>query len=400
MQNEIHVPYGQSVHDDMEIAAVVEVLKTSTQMGQHVFSFEEKVAQLFAKRFGIMVNSGSSANYLATEILQLPKNSEVITPILTFATTVAPLVKNHLIPTFIDVELDTYNIDIQQIETMITPQTRAMMIPNLLGNCPDWDALATIAKQYDLIIIEDSADTLGATLRGNSTGMHSDISTTSFYGNHIINCAGNGGMLCINDEELATRAKLLRSWGRMSSLYTESESIANRFTDAKLDDIDYDNKFIFSTIGYNLEPSEMGAAYGLVQLEKLANIKSIRQRWFQSHCEFFANYQQYFILPRQICELDTAWMSFPLTIKPSAPFTRQQLQIYCEQHHIQTRPIFTGNILRQPGFKNIPCKTNPNGYPHADTITQGGILLGCHHGLSQEQVNYMYEVLTTFFEKV
>ena len=200
-------PTASTVHGEEEIAAVVEVLRTSTQMGANVREVRgRRVAALFAKRHGIMVNSGSSANYLAIELLGLPQGAEVITPALTFATTVAPLVRDGLVPAFVDVEPDTFNIDVGQIEAMIAPQTQsAMMVPSLIGNLPDWDRIAEIAAAHDLLVVEDSADTLGATLRGTSTGTRSDISTTSFYGSHVINCAGNGGMLCVNDETVARR---------------------------------------------------------------------------------------------------------------------------------------------------------------------------------------------------
>ena len=225
----LRVPYGQTVHGEAEIAAVVEVLRTSTQMGPKVREFEARVAALFDKSRGVMVNSGSSANYLAVEILDLEPGSEVITPALTFATTVAPLVKNRLVPSFVDVTEGTYNIYVAAIEPMITDKTRAVMIPSLLGNLPDWDEIEAIAARHGLAIVEDSADTLGAVLRGRSTGARSQIITTSFYGSHVINCAGNGGMVCVNDDALADRAKLLRSWGRSSSLFVESETIENRF---------------------------------------------------------------------------------------------------------------------------------------------------------------------------
>ena len=225
----LSVPYGRTVHGEEEIAAVVNVLRTSTQMGKHVREMEEKIAASFQKQSGIMVNSGSSANYLAIEILDLPEGSEVITPVLTFSTTVAPLVRNKLVPVFIDVEPGTYNIDAKKVESMITPKTKAMMIPNLLGNLPDWKLLRALADKYNLQVIEDSADTLGATIDGLPAGRYTDLSTTSFYGSHVINCAGNGGMLCVNTEVLANRAKLLRSWGRSSSLFVESEAIENRF---------------------------------------------------------------------------------------------------------------------------------------------------------------------------
>lgn len=394
-QDYLSVPYGKSVHGEEEIAAVVEVLRNSTLMGKNVREMESKVAALFAKKWGIMVNSGTSANYLAVELLNLPPGTEVITPVLTFSTTVAPLVRNKLIPVFIDVSEGTYNIDVNQIENMITPKTKAMMIPNLIGNLPDWDILRRIADQHHLALIEDSADTLGALLRSQSTGTRSDISTTSFYGSHVINCAGNGGMLCVNSADYEQRAKLLRSWGRSSSLFVESEKIENRFN-VDLEGIGYDAKFVFAEAGYNLEPSEMGAAFGLVQLSKLPlNIK-LREQHFQKHLDFFKDYEDWFILPKQMPESVTGWLAMALTVKDVAPFTRKKLQIYFEERGIQTRPIFTGNILRQPGFKQVECIKQQAGYPVADAVMRGGILIGCHHGLTEEMIAHIHNTFKKF----
>lgn len=393
----LHVPYGKTVHGEEEINAVISVLRTGTQMGKNVREMEEKIAALFSKRYGIMLNSGSSANYLGVEILNLPRASEVITPVLTFSTTVAPIVKNNLIPVFIDILPGTFNINVEAIEKMITPKTKACMIPNLLGNLPDWKKIREIANHYNLILIEDSADTLGATIDHVSAGQYSDMSTTSFYGSHVINCAGNGGMLCVNEKIYAERAKLLRSWGRSSSLFAESESeaIENRFN-AQVDGIDYDAKFIFETLGYNLEPSEMGAAFGLIQLQKLNNNIETRIQMFNEHLNFFKNYEEWFILPKQLPESRTGWLAFPLTVKDTAPFTRRELQIFFENRNIQTRTVFTGNILRQPGFKTIKHKKSPDGYPNADQVMRGGILIGCHHGLTSEMIEHIHHSFKIF----
>lgn len=398
--NLLRVPYGMTVHGEEEIAAVINVLKNSTQMGKHVIEMEQKVAQLFHKKFGIMLNSGSSANELAIEILKLKPNAEIITPILTFSTTVAPLIRNNLIPVFSDVAEGTYTIDCSQIESLITDKTEAMMIPNLLGNLPNWQAIQEIAKHHNLILIEDSADTLGATLNGISTGNYTDISTTSFYGSHIINCAGNGGMLCVNHDGLAMRAKLLRSWGRSSSLFVESEEIQHRFN-KKIDGIDYDAKFIFESIGYNLEPSEIGAAFGLVQLSKLEKNIQLRKNNFKQHYNFFSTYADWFILPNQLPNSVTGWLAFPLTLTENAPFTRTEMQIFLEQRNIQTRTIFTGNILRQPGFVNIKHRKNSKSYyPNADKVMKGGILLAVHHGLTQEMIDHMHHSFQLFTKKI
>ena len=394
----MRVNYGQSVHGDAEIAAVTEVLRGSTQMGNHVQEMEAGVAKLFDKQYGIMVNSGSSANYLAIELLDLPKGSEVLTPALTFATTIAPIIRAGLVPSLVDVEPGTYNVDLDQLESMISPQTSAMMIPSLIGNFADWDRIRDLADQYDLKVVEDSADTLGATLRGRSTGARSDISTTSFYGSHVINCAGNGGMICMNDPDLARRAKLLRSWGRSSSLFQNeaSEAIEHRF-DIELDGIPYDRKFVFEELGYNIEPSEIGAAFGLVQLGKLDHNIDQRRRFFQAHLDFFARYEDCFILPRELEEVRTGWLAFPLTVRKDAPFIRRDLQIYLERADVQTRPVFTGNILRQPVMKGVDYKANAeHAYREADRVMHGGILLACHHGLTDDQVAYMHETIDAF----
>lgn len=391
----MRVNYGQSVYGEEEIAAVIEVLRSSTQMGPRVRAMQERIASLFAKRHGIMVNSGSSANYLAIEILGLPKRSEVITPALTFATTVAPIVRAGLIPVFVDAVEATYNIDVEAIESAISRKTRALMIPSLIGNLPDWDRIRAIADKHGLIVIEDSADTLGATLRGKSTGIRSDISTTSFYGSHVITAGGNGGMVCVNDDALARRALLLRSWGRTSSLFVDSETIENRF-DVELDGFDYDAKFLFEELGFNLEPSEMGAAFGLVQLDKLDKNIGARERNFAAQYAFFKDYEDWFVLPRQLPDSRTGWLAFPLTVRRDAPFTRTEMQIFLERRDIQTRPVFTGNILRQPAMAGIENRTMAGGYPVADQVMRGGILLACHHGLSAQQLAWIHESFRDF----
>lgn len=398
IKENIQVPYGKSVHGEEEIEAVVKVLRTSTQMGKHVRELEEKVAALFDKQHGIMVNSGSSANYLAVELMRLQEGAEVITPALTFSTTVAPLVKMGLVPSFVDVEPGTYNIDAEKVEELIGPNTKAMMIPNLLGNTPDWDKLGALAQKYGLIVVEDSADTLGGTIGGKSTGAHSDMSTTSFYGSHVINCAGNGGMLCVNDAKYNEKANLLRSWGRSSSLFVESEKIENRFN-VSVDGIDYDAKFVFEELGYNWEPSEMGAAFGLVQLGKLQQNIDKRTENFEELLDFFTAYEDWFILPAQLNDLRTGWLAFALTLRDNAPFSRSEMQVFLEKRNIQTRTVFTGNILRQPGFKNVKRIESKEGYPEADQVMRGGILMGCHHGMTQEMKDHIKSSFQEFVKQ-
>ena len=392
----IRVPYGQSIHGKEEIQAVVKVLKNSTQMGKNVFNFEKKIAKLFNKKYGLMVNSGSSAIMLAMESLNLPAGSEVITPALTFSTTVAYIVKNKLIPVFVDVDEATYCIDQSKIKDLISKKTRAIIAPHLIGNIVNWKKLSPLLKKNNITIIEDSADTLGAIHKGKSTGHYTDISVTSFYGSHIINCAGNGGIVCFNNKEQYVKAKLLRSWGRSSSLFDEtSEKIENRFN-IKLDGIPYDKKFVFETIGHNLEPSELGAAFGLIQLKKLNRNLNKRQTNFNIHTKFLKKYSDYFILPKQLPESKSGWLAYPITIKDDAPFSRTDMQIFLEKRNIQTRVVFTGNILRQPGFKNIKMKKSKKGYPEADKVMRNGILIACHHGLDKNMMKHIHKSIDLF----
>jgi CDP-6-deoxy-D-xylo-4-hexulose-3-dehydrase len=392
-----YVPYGTTVHGQEEIDAVVHVLKTSTQMSKNVRELEEKVAQLYNKKYGIGVNSGSSALYLAADLLDYEEGTEILTPALTFSTTVAPIVKRKWIPAFVDVEEGTYNVDADKVEAMITPKTKAMIIPNLIGNLPDWKKLRAIADKHNLFVLEDSADTIGAEIDGGSSGRFTDMSTTSFYGSHIMNCGGNGGMLCVNNDEHLRRGKLLRSWGRSSSLFVESEKIENRFN-VEIDGIPYDAKFVFEEPGYNIEPSEMGAAFGLVQLGKLPSNIDLRAAHYTRIRKFFEQYEEYFILPKQLPNSRTAWLAFAVTIRDTAPFIRRDLQIFLEKRNIQTRTVFTGNILRQPGFKNVTHKATPGGYPESDKVMRGGMLMACHHGLNEEQIQHMMDSVDAFMK--
>ena len=398
MNKNLRVPYGLSVHGNEEIKAVTNVLKSSTQMGKNVITFERKISKLFEKNFGLMVNSGSSALLLAMETLDFPEGSEIITPALTFSTTVSYIVRNKWIPVFVDVEEGTYCIDESKIKNLITRKTRAVVAPHLMGNIVNWEKISPFLKKRGILIIEDSADTLGATYKNKSTGRHADISITSFYGSHIINCAGNGGMVCFNDKAKYTKAKLLRSWGRSSSLFDEkSEKIENRFN-IKLDGIEYDKKFVFEKIGHNLEPSELGAAFGLVQLKKLKGNLKKRENNFNSHSKFLKKYEKFFILPKQLPGSRTGWLAYPITITNKAPFSRTQMQIFLEKKNIQTRVVFTGNILRQPGFKKIKCKKDKKGYPEADKVMKNGILLACHHGLTKKMIKHIHTSIDKFIE--
>ena len=394
------VPYGKSVHGEEEIQAVVKVLRSSTQMGENVNEMEQRISKLFDKKYGVMVNSGTSALYLAMEVMDLPKGSEIITPACTFGTTVACIVKSGYVPVFADVEEGTYCINISQIEKLITEKTKAVLIPNLLGNIPDWKIIHDICKDKGIIIIEDSADTLGGTLRGESSGKYSDITITSFYGSHVINCMGNGGMLCVNNEDWYKTARLLRSWGRSSSVFDEksSEESENRFN-VDLKGFSYDKKFVFEKLGYQLEPSEAGAAFGLVQLDKLdQNIKT-RIKYFNKHQYFFKEYEEFFILPNQTPDTVTGWLAYPLVVREGTGLERKELMKFMENEGIQTRVVMAGNILYHPLLSDA-VKVDTLKYTEADKVMRGGMLLACHHGLEEEQVNYVHEKIKQFISNI
>ena len=393
--------YGKAVYGKEEIKASLNVLKQKSLSlidGISVKKLENKIAKTFGKKYGLMVNSGSSANLLAFASLKLKKGSEVITPTLTFSTTVAPIYQLGLIPHFIDVDKNNFVANIDQIKKAINKNTKAIIIPNLLGNVPDWKKIYKISKKYNLKIIEDSADTIGYKLYQSNFGKFSDITTNSMYASHIITGAGFGGMVCFNEKKYYDRAKLLRGWGRSSAIFNESEGIEKRFS-TKVDGIPYDGKYIFEDLGYNFLPSEISAAFALEQLKKLPNNIKIRIKHFERLKNFFIKYPNLFHIPEQLKGLKTPWLAYPIIIKDELKINRQKLQIFLEKKGIQTRTIFTGNILRQPIMKKKIFKKVKNAEINSNYIMKNGILIGCHHGLKESDINYMIKYLKLFIDK-
>jgi CDP-4-dehydro-6-deoxyglucose reductase, E1 len=395
------IPYAGSVHDEREVRAVLEVLSADPQalrIGRNVREFETAIAELFGKRRGIMCNSGSSALYLAVELLDLSPGDEVITAALTFSTDIAPLVRASITPAFVDVEIDTFNVDVAGIAEMIGPRTRAILIPNLIGNAPDWDAIRSLADQHGLMVVEDSCDALGPTLRGSPTGTRSDITATSFALSHIITAAGTGGMVCIDDEELADRCLLLRRWGRRSEvqLFGSKKGRGERFFSSLEDGLEYDNLFIFDEVGWNFEPSELSAAFGLVQLQKLnANLEA-RKRNFERLTQNFGQRADVFCLPRTTSDLETAWHMFPVLIRPESGVRRSEFQRHMESHGIDTRMVWTGNVTRQPAFRRTPHRVPPGGLPNADRVMEQGLVLPSNHALDDADIDYIWASAMAF----
>lgn len=395
------IEYAGSVHDEREIEAVVAVLRsgpTGLRIGRNVRAMEARVAELFGKRRGIMCNSGSSALYLAVEALALEPGDEVVTSAVTFSTDLAPLFRAGLVPALVDVTPDTYQIDVDAIEAMIGPRTRAILAPDLIGNAPDWDAIRTIADRHGLAVVEDSCDALGATLRGTPTGARADITVTSFALSHIITAAGTGGMVCVDDDEVADRILLLRRWGRRSEvqLFGSRKGAGDRFFSAIDDDLEYDNLFIFDELGWNFEPSELSAAFGLVQLDKLADNLARRRRSFERTAAEVARWPELFELPRTTEGVETGWHMFPFLIRPESGIRRADLQQWMEAHGVDTRMVWTGNAARQPAFRGRPMRLPEGGLPNADRVMACGLVLPNNHSLTDDDSAYIGECLAGF----
>jgi CDP-6-deoxy-D-xylo-4-hexulose-3-dehydrase len=385
-----------AVHDEREIEAVLDVLRnTNLDLGPAVEEFERRGAELLAKRHGVFVNSGSSALRLAIDLLGCERGDEVITPALTFSSDIAPLVQSGIIPAFVDVDPATYQIDVAAIPEMIGPRTRGILVPNLVGNCPDWDAIRAIADDAGLPVIEDSCDVLDSWLRGTRTGTRADIAVTSFARTHAITAAGNGGMVGVDDEAQLDVTLMRRRWGRRSETYLfgSRKGDDERFGPLA-DGTPYDLVFVFDDIGYNFEPSEIGAAYALVQLDKLGEFNGRRQRNFAQLDEALARHEEKVTRPRTTPEVDTTWMRYPFALADG--IDRTEIQAGFEERGIATRMVWTGNILRQPGFADIEHRAPASGLPQADLVMDRGLTLPSHHGLSSDAVGHIAESLAVF----
>lgn len=371
----MRINYAQAVFGDEEKQAVLASLEnTFLSVGALSTEFEEKVAKLFNKKYGVFVNSGSSANLLVTQLI--PKG-EVVTPALTFATTLTPLLQCGLTPVFMDSEKDTFLPTFESIKAKITDKTTAIMIPNLLGNKMDSKKLRELCDALDILYIEDSCDTI--------TESNGHFVTTSFYGSHIITAMGAGGMVMSDDKEAIDRIRTMRDWGRGVDV---SESIQDRYK-YEMDGIPYDGKFWYTEQGFNMRPIEAQAAFGLEQLKRLPEFIETRKKNFNSLYEFFSQFD-YINLPKS--QFNPNWLAFPITLKDNAPFTRFELVDWLESHGIQTRPIFSGNITRHPAFSSLKKEE----FPNADYIMIHGVLLGIHQGMGYDEIEYVKNTYNDF----
>lgn len=372
-----YAPNKFESYGEEEIKAVEQCLRDGwiAGFGPRSIEFENKVARYFGKKYGVFVNSGSSACLLALACLRLSKGSEVITPACTFSTTVAPMVQLGLKPIFCDVELTSYVPSLKQITDKITDNTKVIMIPNLIGNKPDWKAIRKhliSINRNDIILIEDSADTMTYT-------EETDISTTSFYASHVITAGGSGGMVMYNDENLRDVCLQFRDWGRIGN---NAEEVDERFNH-KVDGIPYDFKFLYGVLGYNFKSSEMNAAFGLVQMEKLDKFVDIRRANIKRYIENLKDTPE-ITLPDD--SIEPNWLAIPLQYED-----RLGLLTYLEENDIQTRVTFAGNITRHPVYREYL-----DTFENADTIMKNGFLLGAHHGMTIEDVDYVCDKIKSY----
>ena len=373
-----YAPHKFESYGEEEIEAVNKALKDGwlAGFGPYTVEFEEKIAKEFGKKYGVFVNSGSSACLLALASLDLPKESEVITPALTFSTTLAPILQLGYKPKFVDSELRTYVPSVSTIINAISENTKAIMMPNLIGNVLDWELLRSELKRIgreDIYVIEDSADTITHT-------PSTDISTTSFYASHVITAGGMGGMVMFNDEKHMKRALMYRDWGRIGD---NSENMDERFAH-DVDGIPYDYKFLYGVLGYNMKCAEANAAFGLVQLEKFQSYKEIRRNNIEHYLKRLSIIKE-IILPDD--KFKPNWLAIPLQTE-----RRLELLTFLEKNNIQTRVTFAGNVTRHPAYREYL-----QDFKVADEVMKNGFLLGAHHGMDIKDVNYVCDKIEEFF---
>ena len=375
-----YAPYKFESYGEEEIKAVEEALRSGWLGGQGPKSieFEKAIAKRFGKKYGVFVNSGSSACLLAIAALDLPKGSKIITPACTFSTTLAPIIQLGYIPVFVDVDPTTYCAKVEDIIKVLDKDVKAIMLPNLIGNKPDWESLRfelNNHNRHDIILIEDSADTITKT-------ECTDVSTTSFYASHVITAGGVGGMVMFNDQKHVTKCLQYRDWGRLGN---DSEIMDDRFAH-EVDGIPYDHKFLYSVLGYHMKACEMNAAFGLVQLKRFEKFSQIRRENFERYLENLQGVGD-LVLPND--SLKPNWLAIPLQTEK-----RFELLTFLEENNIQTRVTFAGNVTRHPVYREYLQDFN-----NADTIMKNGFLLGAHHGMTIEDVDYVCDKVKEFFNR-
>lgn len=403
------VNYAGRVFDEKELINAVEAsLDFWLTEGRFSEDFSEKIADYLDIEHVLLTNSGSSANLLAFAALtseklgekRLKPGDEVISVAAGFPATVTPILQYGLTPVFVDVHIPTYNIDIDKLRCAVTPKTRCIFIAHTLGNPFDVDAVKSIAEEYNLWIIEDNCDAFGSTYKNKKTGTFGHLSTISFYPAHHIT-TGEGGAICTNDAQLAALVRAFRDWGR--DCYCaggENNTCGKRFSQqfGKLP-FGFDHKYVYSEIGYNLKMTDIQAAIGSAQIDKLPAFGESRKNNFYRWHNIFSKYEQYFTLPKPTDGSDPSWFAFIVTVKAAAPFSRDRITNHLNQNLVETRNLFSGNIIKQPAFMEKNFRVAGT-LENTDFIMENTFFLGTYPGLKIEMFEYAEEVLDKFIAGV
>ena len=395
-----YIPVSGKVFDDSELLHLVDAsLDFWLTTGRYAAEFEKQFADWMGVKHCLLVNSGSSANLLALSALtspqlgdkQLQPGDEVITVAAGFPTTVNPILQNQLVPVFVDIELATYGIDTTQLEAARSPRTRAIMVAHTLGNPFNLEAAIEFARKYDLWVIEDNCDAVGSLYNGEKTGTFGDLATISFYPAHHMTM-GEGGAVLTRNSRLKKIVESFRDWGRDCWCAPGVDNTCNKRFGWQLGDLPpgYDHKYTYSHIGYNLKMTDMQAAVGVAQLEKLPDFIAQRRRNFQMLYRGLQDLEEYFLLPEAIANSEPSWFGFPLAVRPEAPFSRDRVVRYLENHKIGTRLLFGGNILRQPAYQNAKYRTVGT-LKNSDFVMNQVFWIGVFPGLSAEMLSYLIE---------
>jgi CDP-6-deoxy-D-xylo-4-hexulose-3-dehydrase len=399
------VPVAGRVFDADEITRLVDSsLDFWLTTGRFADQFERDFARYLGVRNALLCNSGSSANLLAIAALtseglgerRLKPGDEVITAAAGFPTTVNPAIQHGLQPVFVDVELGTYNTTAERVEAAVGERTRAIMLAHTLGNPFDLAGIGEIARRHNLWLIEDNCDALGSTFAGRLTGTFGDLSTFSFYPAHHLTM-GEGGCVATNTPRLKTLVESFRDWGRACWCAPGKDNTCGKRFDWQLGDLPegYDHKYIYSHVGYNLKATDMQAAVGVAQLEKLPRFIADRRRNWKSLFDRFRAFEEFLILPRATAESDPSWFGFPITVRTEAPFSRLDLVRHLESRRIGTRQLFGGNLTRQPAYRNVPARIVGE-LANADTIMRRSFWIGVYSGLTETMLDYVAEAVADF----
>lgn len=404
------VHYSGRVFDEKEMQALVDnSVDFWLTLGEKGKEFEKKFGSYLGLEKVIVCNSGSSANLLAISALCSPtidnplkSGEEIITTAVTFPTTLAPIIQNNLIPVFVDIKLGDYNIQAEKIEKAISKKTRAIFFAHTLGNPADMENIMQIAKKHNLYVIEDTCDALDSKYDGKLVGTFGDISTYSFYAAHHITM-GEGGAVATNNPKIARAILSLRDWGRDCFCQTgEKNSLGacrKRFEHKfPLLPKGYDHKYVYSNIGYNLKPLDLQCSIGIEQLKKLPEFTKRRKENFNQLYDTFLKYEDKLILPQWNKKAEPSWFAFPITVRNNASFVRKDIVQFLEEKNIETRMLFGGNILKQPGFANIKKRIS-GGLINTDIVLNDTFFLGVYPDLTKEKMNYICESIDEFFRR-